>query len=145
MSRIHELEQPAANGINGNVHRHTQSLRHSMSQPVYTEQSTDRHHNPALFNNDDSDMLINYHCNNDLCTEYLNPTELKQFWDCTKHRRSGHNNGTCRFINGASRHTVALASFPGSGSTWVRGLLEKATDICTGKRRLKPKCNVGLK
>ena len=27
---------------------------------------------------------------------------------------------------------MALASFPGSGNTWVRGLLETATGICTG-------------
>ena len=28
---------------------------------------------------------------------------------------------------------MALASFPGSGNTCVRGLLEKATGICTGE------------
>ena len=30
------------------------------------------------------------------------------------------------------RDPVALTSFPGSGNTWVRGLLEKATGVCTG-------------
>jgi hypothetical protein len=37
-------------------------------------------------------------------------------------------------MNGASSQTanVALISFPGSGNTWIRGLLEKATGICTG-------------
>lgn len=35
-------------------------------------------------------------------------------------------------MNGTFRAPVALASFPGSGNTWVRGLLEKATGICTG-------------
>ena len=40
--------------------------------------------------------------------------------------------GSCHFINGNKRAAVALASFPGSGNTWVRQLLEKATGICTG-------------
>ena len=38
----------------------------------------------------------------------------------------------CKF-RAANGHTpVALVSVPGSGNTWVRGLLEKATGICTG-------------
>ena len=41
--------------------------------------------------------------------------------------------GPCHFINGSKRAAVALASFPGSGNTWVRGLLEKATGVCTGE------------
>ena len=44
--------------------------------------------------------------------------------------------GSCRFINGSRRAAVALVSFPGSGNTWVRGLLEKATGVCTGMYRI---------
>ena len=40
--------------------------------------------------------------------------------------------GSCHFMNQTLRLPVALASFQGSGSTWVRGLLEQATGICTG-------------
>ena len=32
------------------------------------------------------------------------------------------------------RGPVGLVSFPGSGNTWVRGLLQQATGICTGKK-----------
>ena len=39
---------------------------------------------------------------------------------------------TCHFMNGRKRNPVALASFPGSGNTWLRGLLQKATGVCTG-------------
>ena len=40
--------------------------------------------------------------------------------------------GPCgQFINGTSKAAVALASFPASGNTWVSGLLEKATGVCT--------------
>ena len=36
-------------------------------------------------------------------------------------------------MSGQGRAAVALVSFPGSGNTWVRGLLERATGICTGE------------
>ena len=42
------------------------------------------------------------------------------------------SNGTCRFTDGIPHGKVALVSFPESGNTWVRGLLEKTTGICTG-------------
>ena len=41
--------------------------------------------------------------------------------------------GKCHFMNGTNRAAVALVSFPGSGNTWVRGLLEQATGVCTGR------------
>ena len=41
--------------------------------------------------------------------------------------------GQCCFMDGSKRAAVALVSAPGSGNTWVRGLLEKATGVCTGK------------
>ena len=44
----------------------------------------------------------------------------------------GCDKARCQFMNGTNRATVPLVSFPGSGNTWMRGLLEKATGICTG-------------
>ena len=41
--------------------------------------------------------------------------------------------GKCRFMDGTHRAPVALASMPGSGNTWVRGLLQQATGICPGQ------------
>lgn len=40
---------------------------------------------------------------------------------------------TCRLktSNRTVHHRVALVSLPGSGNTWVRGLLEQATGVCT--------------
>ena len=35
-------------------------------------------------------------------------------------------------MNGKKRQTVVLASYPGSGNTWTRELLESTTGICTG-------------
>ena len=39
---------------------------------------------------------------------------------------------SCELMNGAGRKRFGLVSLPGSGNTWVRGLLEKATGVCTG-------------
>lgn len=74
-------------------------------------------------------------CSDPLCTQYLSETDLATFMKCTQRSQRKSNsacNGTCRFVNGTTRQKVALISFPGSGNTWVRGLLEKATGICTG-------------
>ena len=80
--------------------------------------------------------MWNSHCNDPLCTEYLSTLDLTNFRLCSRHLQKSHDNqidnGTCRFINGTARRNVALFSFPGSGNTWVRGLLESATGICTG-------------
>jgi hypothetical protein len=38
----------------------------------------------------------------------------------------------CKFLPNNKRRAVALASAPGAGNTWTRGLLEKASGICTG-------------
>ena len=39
----------------------------------------------------------------------------------------------CHFMDGSNRAPIGLISPPGSGNTWVRGLLEQATGICTGE------------
>lgn len=39
---------------------------------------------------------------------------------------------SCAFRDGRGLDPVGLVSVQGSGNTWVRGLLEKATGICTG-------------
>ena len=72
------------------------------------------------------------------CRTRLSPTEDQQFSKCTdKCERQMQKfgtvkNGSCRFLDGRGRLPVALASFPGSGNTWMRGLLEKVTGVCTG-------------
>ena len=57
----------------------------------------------------------------------------------------------CHFRTEVSGRTVALVSLPGSGNTWARGLLERATGICTGslycdkKIRASGFCGEGVK
>ena len=82
-------------------------------------------------------------CSDEYCLEYLSEVERRQFDECKQRTlnekdRIGliQSNDTCHFQNGTNRHPVALASFPGSGNTWMRGLLQKITGICTGSYRL---------
>ena len=66
-------------------------------------------------------------------TLHLSPPEMKDYERCTRtaKRRGDIEPPSCKFIRGR-REIVALASFPGSGNTWVRGLLQKASGYCTG-------------
>lgn len=85
-----------------------------------------------------------HHCKLPHCTDYLSNFDKACIDYCMKkqHKRRGKGkkhvtrdygmHGDCRFMQGGKRAAVALASLPGSGNTWVRGLLEKATGICTG-------------
>ena len=78
------------------------------------------------------DMILPCNATSDpTCRKYLLPVDY--FWlKNTTEKFRNKPYGRCRFMNGSRRAPVALASFPGSGNTWVRGLLEQATGICTG-------------
>ena len=73
-------------------------------------------------------------CKNRICREYLSESDLGHFTYCWRktHLSKEPQRSQCHFINGTHRAPVALASFPGSGNTWVRGLLQRASGICTG-------------
>ncbi len=76
-------------------------------------------------------------CKDTICTEYLTQKDLPHFNYCKRRtwpRQTFQepNESLCRFMNSEGRHPVALASYPGSGNTWVRGLLQEVTGLCTG-------------
>ena len=77
-------------------------------------------------------------CNKDAaCRGYLTGRARDSYAQCMArvkkygHSKKAKDNG-CHFIDGKRHGVTALASFPGSGNTWVRTLLEKATGVCTG-------------
>ena len=77
-------------------------------------------------------------CTHPPCLQYLSATEKYVFNKCQKRTVPRHSSGgvplcQCRFRDGKGKKRVALVSLPGSGNTWVRGLLEKATGLCTGQ------------
>ena len=75
-------------------------------------------------------------CQEAHCTEYLTAAEKKAMKGCgVEAKKSYHtpDDSLCNFMDGSrGRLPVALISPPGSGNTWVRGLLERASGICTG-------------
>jgi len=79
----------------------------------------------------------NGNCSDRICSEYLTKPDyphfnycMKKTWGMKRHAEPGKS--VCRFMNGVGRYPVALASYPGSGNTWVRGLIQAATGLCTG-------------
>ena len=74
-------------------------------------------------------------CSDAICSEFVSSDKLGLQCAETVGSKMAKNESvspTCRFQNGASRPLYLLRSYPGSGNTWVRQVLEKATGICTG-------------
>ena len=73
-------------------------------------------------------------CVSQICYEFLDNQDLLHFTYCWKRTNltAEPSRSVCHFLNARDRAPVALASFPGSGNTWVRGLLQAATGVCTG-------------
>ena len=72
-------------------------------------------------------------CSDPLCSEFLTEADLQHFHYCFRKAKllTEFEDNSCHFVNSISS-PIALASFPGSGNTWVRGLLQNITGICTG-------------
>ncbi len=73
-------------------------------------------------------------CRDQICSQFLTDLDMphwKYCWKKTKLYKEPERS-MCHFVNGTGRYPVALASFPGSGNTWVRGLLQQITGVCTG-------------
>ena len=82
-----------------------------------------------------SSLLPEPKCSDPLCTEFLTDEDKHNFKSCLQKvelHRGTVEEGSCRFMSQTHRAPVALASYPGSGNTWLRGLLETASGICTG-------------
>lgn len=82
---------------------------------------------------------IKTNCKYRICTEFITRQDHRHFKYCvhktwkvslSKYREPLQSH--CVFINGSRHFPVGLASYPGSGNTWVRGLLQKVTGLCIG-------------
>ena len=100
---------------------------------TYTHSQTNRHemtaHSTAHGHNYSSSQ-----CTEPPCLQYLSMPEKKEFNKCQNKINSTQKalKCQCRFRDGVGKKRVALNSLPGSGNTWLRGLLEKITGFCTG-------------
>ena len=120
-------------------------VAHAAAKPIppkLLKNGTPLHYAVSSISHDDLTLPpllnTNHECNSSICYEYLSRTESVFFNKCLnktvdKETKFGPiQKGRCHFMNGTGRYPVVLASFPGSGNTWLRGLLEKVTGICTG-------------
>ena len=77
-------------------------------------------------------------CQEAHCMEYLTESEKRAMKSCDDEVNKWFNktvtpdDGICNFMDGQKRLPVALASMQGSGNSWVRGILERVTGVCTG-------------
>ena len=82
---------------------------------------------------------IKLNCRDSICSEFLTTVDKPHFkycvrktWNVPLRKYSEPKNSKCIFIDGSNRFPMAIASYPGSGNTWVRGLFQKVTGLCTG-------------
>ena len=106
---------------------------------------------------DDSASIVKANvekCDDLICKKYLTESEWPYYNDCvneTLHPRLNKRSEgplieedptPCTFYNGtAKKKATLLVSFPGSGNTWFRGLLQQVTGVCTGSHL----CDVDLR
>ena len=88
-------------------------------------------------------------CRDKTCSKFLSISERRhQAYICSKkmkymmgtkfHLSDYLHQETCVFIDGSGRKSMVLASFPGSGNTWLRGLIQQVTGLCTGSYYCDP-------
>lgn len=76
-------------------------------------------------------------CSDPPCMERLSKSDVRQHYKCIERTQELAGNAVlkdngCFFLSSNSRLPVALISFPGSGNTWVRQILEAVSGVCTG-------------
>ena len=116
-----------------NTSRRMDSTSHATSQPAIETASRHKVTPTAVT----LDRASSVQCSDDNCLNVLSPKEKKLVRQCHQDtvKMFGSSNiqkSRCRFLPDQLRKAVALASPEGSGNTWLRGLLERATGVCTG-------------
>lgn len=71
-------------------------------------------------------------CADIVCSNFLTSTDMKCAKTIFARLETASVTPKCHFQNGTMKPLVLIRSFPGSGNTWTRELLEKTSGICTG-------------
>ena len=109
-------------------------------EEYYMRQATSTYHPPTTHtphhHTHRNTSHTSYQCSQPPCLQFLSSEERLIFNKCQ--RRTGKTLEPppackCRFRRGVGKKRVAVVSVPGSGNTWMRGLLEKASGLCTGE------------
>ena len=85
-------------------------------------------------------LPVTVNCTDKACEQLKDLRERYYYEACLKEAQTEHEVKPCQctLLDGKKRGRYALLSLPGSGNTWVRGLLEKATGVCTGSMWCDP-------
>lgn len=123
--------------VDGNLSKQ-HSVSYSMPQSTHLIQSL-LSSKDLNFSKGDLFNRIKPHCSDSICSDFFTDSDKPHFkycvrktWGVTIKEYQEPTKSTCVFINGTNRYPLGLASYPGSGNTWVRGLLQKITGLCIG-------------
>ena len=119
------ISPPIKQNLKGNNNNNPEPPVHSLVWSVLEKETT-------ISLDPDPPKFDSYQCKDRICSEFLSDEDEQNMVSCGS-KSQVKLTPNCHFMNGTSRPAVALVSLPGSGNTWVRGLLEKATGICTGE------------
>ena len=138
----HSSPSSASNHSNSNLN---QSISTSHRREFQTSLISRLLNNASDFNNLDTkrgkDLLSRVHtnCRDRICSEFVTVKDKVHFkycvrktWGVSLSAYTEPVNSECVFIDGTDHYPVGLASYPGSGNTWVRGLIQQVTGLCIG-------------
>ena len=137
---VHHTRAPGNNSIEGREQTHTLNEKLDKELHDFWDILNKSHVNEHSL----QPRVGGYICGDPLCSEFLSQEDWGRVDRCVSKFKTKFASflaeigptlvPRCHFINRTSQSAnVVLISFPGSGNTWVRALLEKATSICTGE------------
>ena len=126
---MNSLTTTTSDTRSGSANIHVHKINTSLNLPVNSSPNHKQAVSPVI--------TVPTDCKEPNCMEFLTTSEKDAIKACEKQvakSMKGHEikQSTCKFLQDKKRQPVALNSQEGSGNTWVRGLLERATGICTG-------------
>ena len=114
--------------------KESQSKQHNVVQATSSYPPSPKNHTKIASH---GQKRTSIQCTHPPCLQYLSAGEKKAFTSCQRKTPTYKSTKKapkckCKFRERARKKRVALNSLPGSGNTWLRGLLERATGLCTG-------------
>ena len=126
----------------GTVYKRPNDVSKSDTAP-YIYQKRNLQSNKELSTTESSNhsgSRVSHPCNEPYCLDYLSETDKIIYSKCVSKTVTRlmlsipeeQLGCKCGFRDSKRSKLTALVSLPGSGNTWIRGLLQKATGLCTG-------------
>jgi hypothetical protein len=138
----HSLNQTKPQEV-PNKGRLKESKQHNVVQATSSYTPSPKKHTEVAPNTSHGQNRTSIQCTEPPCLQYLSEGEKKTFTWCQRKTPTFKSTKKapkckCKFRERTGKKRVALNSLPGSGNTWLRGLLERATGLCTGSMWCDP-------